>query len=54
MSWHWRPEQRSEWTVIENYGAAEKARGGDGGGIILWILLAVFLGLLGAAAWQRL
>ena len=49
MSRHWRPD-RSEWTVIENYGFAERrARRGA----VLLVLAAVFLGLLGGAAWLR-
>jgi hypothetical protein len=49
MSRHWRPEQRSEWTAIENYGAAErKVRGA-----VVLVVGALVLGLAGGAAWLR-
>ena len=50
MSRHWRPDQRGDWTVIDGYGAG---RGGRRGGVVLLVLGAVFLGLLGGAAWLR-
>jgi len=50
MSRHWRPGQRSDWAVIENYEFAErKARGGA----VTLVLGAVFLGLIAAAVWVR-
>ena len=49
MSRHWRPD-RSDWTVIDGYGFAErKARGG----VVLMVLGAVFLGLVAGAAGLR-
>jgi endonuclease YncB( thermonuclease family) len=45
MSRHWPPD----WTVIDGYGAEPKARGG----VVLLVLVAVFVGLLGGAAWLR-
>ena len=49
MSRHWRPD-RSDWTVIENYGFAERRARGHA---VLLVLGAVALGLLGGAAWLR-
>ena len=51
MSRHWRPGQRSDWAVIENYGFAE--RRARRGGVVLLVFGAVALGLLGGAAWLR-
>ena len=51
MSRHWRPQQRSEWVVIEGYGG----RGGDRrGGVVPVVVSAVLIGLMvgGLLAWS--
>ena len=51
MSRHWRPQQRSEWVVIEGY----VGRGGDRrGGVVPVVVSAVLIGLMvgGLLAWS--
>jgi len=50
MSRHWRPGQRSDWTVIENLDFDERKALG---GVVTLVLGAVFLGLVAAAVWVR-
>ena len=51
MSRHWRPQQRSEWVVIEGYGGR---RGDRRGGVVPVVVSAVLIGLMvgGLLAWS--
>jgi micrococcal nuclease len=49
VSRHWKPDRRSEWTVIDGYGSSAPARGG----VVPVVLSAVLIGFLvgGALSW---